>query len=231
MRRAAAALVLPFACLLTSSMARQGYTQATPLNCSVTETAAKIALQDMNNLATSAQVKLPILDEIRRLNAKATDPNKPVGAELSVKDADRFSTLSQKLRFITANDLIESRHARDGQAIARMWQLSEAEYTADMRPGDQEPDATYYGFLLLLRLGLGDKVTITTPRVDACDLRAAIYFSEGQGIRWLNENSHQLDISNRQIKALAARYQRTWRRFANSTKSASARPYWIKTIL
>ncbi len=133
----------------------------------------------MKNLATSAQ--LPILDEIMRLNAKATDPNKPVGAQLSVKDADRFSSLSQQLRFITANDLIESRHARDGRAIARMWQLSEAEYTADMRPGDQEPDATYYAFLLLLRLGLGDKITITTPRVDACDLRAAIYFSESQG--------------------------------------------------
>jgi hypothetical protein len=96
--------------------------------CTAQEVTSRMRMQAITGAGDLATGQLPLLDEIRKINDKAEDPDKPVGEQLWQPDLVRFVELEQALKVGALGSYVESRRERDAKALQRMVEIADAEW-------------------------------------------------------------------------------------------------------
>lgn len=96
--------------------------------CTTQEVTTRMDMEGAQGAGDLASGQIPILEETERLSAKATDPKKSVGEQLSQPDLVRFVELSQKIKIGMLSGYVESRRQRDARVLQRLVQIADSEY-------------------------------------------------------------------------------------------------------
>jgi hypothetical protein len=187
-RRTPRLLVLVLGALSISSpvTAQQGMTER---ECSVHQAATDIGLGDTNGYISNLSERFKLLEEMRELNNKGTDPNKPIGEQLSARDRQRFDAVRQRLGFLMGIAWIEDEHYRYSRIIEKIWQIAEARYHQRYDPTEGNEGYNYQSLLDLIRARFP-----TTPQIlngivqptDAnCTIEMALFLNEREALNQL----------------------------------------------
>ena len=133
-------------CALVSMLATTSHAE-----CIVEDQVWKVkgdAIERAGEVAT--QLK-PLLEQIRVINSKAKDPSRPLGPQLSTKDAGHFSELRQRMTAIELQQMLESDYGRDYEVVGELFTLAQKLYIGGKEPTKGDADYNGYGINLLMR--------------------------------------------------------------------------------
>ena len=99
---------------------------APPAPCTAEAAISEQWLDLIHQHADMAQAQGPLLDEIMEINAKAKDPDKPVGPQLSWQDLARFQELTTRLQAGRLTSYVLSARERDLRLALEMLSAVEA---------------------------------------------------------------------------------------------------------
>lgn len=147
--------------------------------CSVDQAVSAAYMHSLDRGADLAkQLKATSL-EAMKLNAKAKDPNAPVGDQLSRQDVEKFNQLSQRLQTIKTYMILEGARGRDAQVAGKIFYVADDLYSQRAIP---QGSAYFDRVLMLMRRAVSDGILtdkISLPQAaDLCTLDNALYFVE-----------------------------------------------------
>jgi hypothetical protein len=99
--------------------------------------------------ASLRENKSPILQQLTTINEKAKDANAPIGPQLSIEDADRYSKLTQRQLAIQLHQMLESAYGRDYKIIGELFTLVGKLYVRGKEPADGDADYKIYSIVCL----------------------------------------------------------------------------------
>ncbi len=147
--------------------------------CSVDQAVSAAYMHSLDRVADLAkQLKATSL-EAMKLNAKAKDPNAPVGGQLSRQDGERFDQLNRRLQTIKTYMILEGARGRDAQVAGKIFYVAD-----DLHSQRAIPQASAYldQVLILMRRAVSDGILtdkISLPQAaKLCTLDNALYFVE-----------------------------------------------------
>jgi hypothetical protein len=149
--------------------------------CSVERAVSSTYMRSLDRVADLAKQQMAILPTLQRLNGKASDPNAPVGGQLSRQDLATFVELSHRLQAIQAHQILEAGQGRDAQIVGNIVSIATSLNLG--RPIPRNSDATYFEKVLMVMRTASAKGVLTeseieAPRTDTCELDGAIYLAE-----------------------------------------------------
>lgn len=153
--------------------------------CSVERAVSSTYMRSLDRQADLATQQLAILPTLRNLNNKASNPNAPVGGQLSRHDLEKFVELSQRLKTITAHLILEAGRGRDAQIVGNIVLIAGNLYVG--HPVPQNSDTAYFEKVLIMMRTASAKGILrnneTEPaKFNTCDLNSAIYLAEASSV-------------------------------------------------
>jgi hypothetical protein len=146
--------------------------------CEFREVIARLQAGSIEKTGARAREIQPILDEQRRIANKAKTPNKPIGEQLSLKDSEQFSRLSQRLLMLEVLQIIDSRHERDAGLLRNWAQQIDTFARWGTEPKSGTEDYRKWALFMVVRLSTGESFEITTPKDRRCSIQLAIHAIE-----------------------------------------------------
>lgn len=149
--------------------------------CSVDQAASAVYMHSLDRAADLAKQLKVISLEGLKLNAKAKDPEAPVGDQLSRQDDEGLAEVNQRLQTVKTYMILEGARGRDAQVIWKIFSVADDLYA--QRPLPQSQDGRYFeSVLMLMRRAvsngtLSNKVSLPQA-TNACTLDSALYFIE-----------------------------------------------------
>ena len=151
-----------------------------PLPCTIEMATNQIAEDDMQRDANAARAKIPLLDELRAIARKAPDPQRPIGEQIALNDAARFTQITQQMQQMQLSSLIESAHVRDASVVQQMFMVARKSYSnPSYKPGKADVPATA---LVTMRAALPQDKDWAPPTDAGCTIDAALARDEGASI-------------------------------------------------
>jgi hypothetical protein len=149
----------------------------------------------------------PLYKELNTISAKAKDSTKPIGAQLSLADTERFQTVSTRLLFMRMENLIESEHGRDAFVIQKLVTMQKNIYAGAAPPQESDADFIYHGLVTLWSTSNEQLNTqITAPRDAYCTFDLALFKIENDALDRMHALNSKIASLNEQLNAIAARY-------------------------
>jgi hypothetical protein len=158
------------------------------------------SLQRINALYPSIRL---LLTEMQALAAKAHDPKRPVGEQLSGQDNEHFGELRSRLMALQWRNLIESRHSKHMELIEKMGESVDLDYRWGRAPDEKSP---YY--MVDVTPDMLQRIspinTFNTPKENHCTLLWALHLLEQPSIAAVFAN--EVDTATGQINQLRQKY-------------------------
>jgi hypothetical protein len=137
---------------------------------------------------------------------KDKDSKKPIGEQLSVKDADTFSENSQRIGSMNMTRVVESNYERDLTTISYLTKLVDDFYYYDKTPDIKSQDAFYFELLLAWRQTMHKKTNIENSISDQCTLDSALYNKEIIHLREMSKSSKEFIASWTRYEQIMQKY-------------------------
>jgi hypothetical protein len=157
-----------------------------------------------------AEQSLKVINRLRALNAKAKDPKKSLGEQLTVAEADEFSRLTQRQAAMMIQDLIESSHQRDLKVIKQTFDVANGLYVNGREPSEKDPQHYFFGLLSALRLlhQATEHQGVSTPKaLSDCSIEVALHTVEKESLEQISRMNINNDVS--QLTAIQKRSPKT----------------------
>ncbi len=151
--------------------------QAQPKTCTVEAATFEIYGHVVDIEGRSASAMMPLIDELRALTAKAKDPSRSVGAQLSVHDSQRFMEIADQIKSVRLSNFIESGHSRDAIVVQQMFKAAWALYS---NPSAFPADTDLPGnFLMVMRVAFPNvEAQAVATSFPACTVESALAIAE-----------------------------------------------------
>jgi hypothetical protein len=153
-----------------------------------------------------AEQSLKVINRLRALNAKAKDPKKPVGEQLTLAESDEFSRLTQRQATMMVYSLIDSAHQRDLKVIKQTFDVANGLYLNGREPSEKDPQNYYFGLLSALRLlhEATEHKDVSTPKTTSdCSIEVALHSVEKESLERLGGKQLSNDLA--QLTAIQQR--------------------------
>jgi hypothetical protein len=149
--------------------------------CSIDQAASAVYMHSSERVADLAKQLKVISLEGLKLNAKAKDPEAPVGDQLSRQDDEGLAKVYQRLQTVKAYMILEGARGRDAQMIWKIFSVGDDLY--GQRPVPRSQDGRYIESVLMsmrraVSNGTLSNVVSLPQATDACTLDNALYFVE-----------------------------------------------------
>lgn len=150
--------------------------QSQPKPCTVESTTSEIFGHVVEIEGRSAKAMMPLLTELQTLTEKAKDPKKPIGAQLSVHDSQRFTEIADQMKSVRLSNFVESAHSRDAIFVEQMFQTAWTLYNS---PGAAPPSTDVPGaFLVTMRLLFPSVEPDSVMTPSSCTVESALTAAE-----------------------------------------------------
>lgn len=143
-------------------------------DCTLNEVINRLKFQSIERRGDISEQTLTVLKTLEALTEKVTDNSKPIGSQLSLEDADKFSRSSQQIQSMKLTLMMEGRRLRDLEAVERMAILADQGYRFSQTPSEGTNDAVYQAGYLFVKLA-SEKLKITEPKNSQCTLEFALH--------------------------------------------------------
>ena len=139
-------------------------------------------------------------------SVKDKDSKRPVGEQLSVKDADAFSENSQRIGSMNMIRIVESNYERDLTTISHLTKLVDDFYFYKKIPDIKSQDAFYFKLLLAWRQSLHKKINIENNISNQCTLDSALYNKEVIHLMEMNKSTKDFVVSWKRYQQIVQKY-------------------------
>lgn len=172
-------------------------------DCTVPNVVMDESYEADHRIADLAATTLPLLDKMKALAAKASDPKRSVGDQLSGKDNEQFGEIRSRLITLQWHRLIESRYSKHLELIEKMAESVDTTYRWGREPDEKSPD-----FMADVTPSILQQVspinTFTQPKEDHCTLIWALHSQEQPSIAALS--APEVDTVAAQVNQLRQKY-------------------------
>jgi hypothetical protein len=176
----------------------------TSQQCTLPRVIDVLTLQSLNRTEPIHKNQIKTLEELKQLNSKATDDNKPIGEQLSIEDSEKFSSAAQRSKTMNMALLVESRFQRDLNVIQKLTVIADNYYRWNKLPDENGSDAIYVALLIAWRESMNPKGLDNNS--DHCDLDYALYRIEQEPIGKLNSMSSKLNMGVAHVMEIYKKY-------------------------
>lgn len=173
--------------------------------CGLREVISRMEFESGEKAAAIAEQALPVLEEIEKINSKATVQYRPIQDQLSSEDIGKFTELTQRLKVIQLAQIMESRRERDLMVIEKMVMIADRVYRWQDYPKENDPDSIIYAAIQLLRSAIKDN-NIDAPASPICTLKYALHAVESEAIAKLNEGDSALGSAMKELELILRKY-------------------------
>lgn len=150
-----------------------------------------------------ASSTMPLLDKMKALIAKAPDPKRPIGEQLSGKDNEEFGEIRSRLIALQWHSLIEGRYSKHLELIEKMTESVDTAYRWGREPDEKSPDFAADVTPAILQ-DVSPINTFNPPKEDHCTLLWALHLQEHPSLVALDEP--ELQTAAVQVKQLRQKY-------------------------
>jgi hypothetical protein len=173
------------------------------VDCTVPNVVMDESYEADHRISDLAATTMPLLDKMRALAAKAPDPKRSMGDQLSGKDNEQFGELRSRLITLQWHRLIESRYSKHLELIEKMTESVDTTYRWGREPDEKSPD-----FMANVTPSILQQVspinTFTQPKEDHCTLVWALHLQEQPSIAALS--APEVDTAAAQVNQLRQKY-------------------------
>ena len=153
--------------------------------CSLEQAVSSTYMRSLDRQADLAKQQMAILPTLQKLNSEASNPNAPVGGQLSREDMAKFVELSQRLKAIQAHLILEAGRGRDAQIVGNVVSIASSLYVG--RPIPQNSDTAYFGKVLMVMRAASEKGIVKNDvrgaaTTSTCDLDNALLLVEADSV-------------------------------------------------
>lgn len=171
--------------------------------CTPSNVAGAMIYNSVRREAKIAKELLPVYTEIQSLAAKATNPNKSVGSQLSPAANERFGELRQRAIALQTRNYVESVYQKHIELISRMAQAQDEIYRWGKYPEKSEKyylaDLAPYALQRLYPVSEN-----TPPKGNQCSLDGALATLESGSLRAIT--SPRMENMLATLRSLQAKY-------------------------
>ena len=172
--------------------------------CEFREVVGRLQYASIEKAADIAKETMPVLGKQRAIIAKAPNPTKPTGEQLTPQDVETLGALGQRSQTLQAMSLLESRRERDLRVLLDWGQQIDSFIRWDSTPSEGTLQFKEWSAFMLGRLALDSKLSISTPKQPKCSLELAIHRIEDEYITRLNKLP--IDDAQAKFKMLQSKY-------------------------
>lgn len=142
----------------------------------------------LSKQVATGQIRAPMLNELQAIASTTKAHNKPVGEQLGVKDLSRFNELSQRIRSMGMQELVESKRDRDIKVIKQFVLIADRNYRYGEEIQEGHSDYVYQAVLLYWRVMASgfpssEQHPISIPDEKACSMIFALHSIEKEPIQ------------------------------------------------
>ena len=180
-------------------------------DCTVDLAANEEAIAIAKTEAEIAKIREPLLiQQLALVNKSPNDSTKPLVETMSPQDIVAFTEIRSKLLFTSAQDYLESEHARDIEAIRTIWHIVMNRVDGKGYPStDPKTESILSGLIRALDENLAKQpVTITVPdNSNSCDLPMALSIAESKLIETNNQQTKTVNSAIAWANSLTVKHK------------------------
>jgi hypothetical protein len=162
-------------------------------DCTVPDVVGIKMYESDRRIADLARNTLPLLGKMQALAAKAPDPKRPVGEQLSREDNEQFGEIRSRLIALQWHRLIESRYSKHLELIEKMTESVDTTFRWSRQPDENSPDSEANVTPAVLQ-NISPINTFDAPKEDHCTLIWALHLQERASLAALNEPELQIAV-------------------------------------
>lgn len=172
-------------------------------DCTVSDVIGVKMYESDHRSAALAPSILPLLNKMKALADRASDPKRAVGDQLSGKDNEEFGEIRSRLMALRWRQLVESNYSNHMDLIEKMAEAVDTSYRWGRDPDEKSPD-----YLVQITPGALQQISpinsFNPPTENHCTLIWALHLQEQPSLAALN--NPELDTAAAKAKQLQQKY-------------------------
>lgn len=172
-------------------------------DCTVPNVVMDESYEADHRVADLAATTLPLLNKMKALAAKAPDPKRSVGEQLSREDNEQFGEIRSRLIALQWHRAIESRYSKHLELIERMTESVDTTYRWGREPDEKSPEFAADITPSILQ-DVSPINAFNPPKENHCTLVWALHLQEQPSIASLS--APEVDTAAAQVNQLRQKY-------------------------